>query len=156
MNIESLSRLIESVNVTDLRTLCADFLPQIGLTSAVFSDGPYDGGKDYAIYDDSIRGVKIGIQLSVEAKWKKKIHSDAIKTKNSFNTNLMYFISSRRIPDGSFEDERATILADHGVTVIKYDSQAIATKFIQNNKVANLLTVLGIAPPAPSDTVKSI
>ncbi|WP_434572395.1 hypothetical protein J3P88_25725 [Pseudomonas sp. Z3-6] len=154
MNIESLSRLIESVNVTDLRTLCADFLPEIGLTAAVFSDGPYDGGKDYAIHDDPIKGVKIGIQLSVEAKWKKKIQTDAAKTKKNFDTNLMYFISSRRIPDGSFEKERASILATLGVSVIKYDCQAIATKFIQSNKVSNLLKALNIEIPAPSDTVK--
>lgn len=154
MNIESLSRLIESVNVTDLRTLCADFLPQVGLGSAVFSDGPYDGGKDYAIYDDAIGGVKIGIQLSVEANWRRKIRSDAVKTKTNFKTNLMYFISSRRIPDGSFEEERATILTEHGVTVIKYDSQAIATKFIQSNKVSKLLAVLGIETSVPSDNVK--
>ncbi|KAA8698229.1 hypothetical protein [Pseudomonas proteolytica] len=154
MNIESLTRLIESVNVTDLRTLCAHFLPEIGLPSAVFSDGPYDGGKDYAIYDDPIKGVKIGIQLSVETKWKKKVHADASKTKNNYNTNLMYFFSSRRIPDGSFEKERTNILSKLGVTVIKYDCQAIATKFIQANKVSILLKALNIEIPAPTDTIK--
>ncbi|QOE08740.1 hypothetical protein IE322_01335 [Pseudomonas asiatica] len=150
MNIESLSRLIEGANVTDLRTLSADFLPLIGLPSAVFSDGPYDGGKDYAIHDDAIKGVKIGIQLSVEAKWEKKIKSDAAKTNKNFQTNIMYFVSSRRIPDGSFEEVRKEILTDHGVTVLKYDSQAIATKFIQNNKVNRLLEILGIQLTQPS------
>ncbi|PBP85415.1 hypothetical protein [Pseudomonas syringae] len=144
MNIESLSRLIESVNVTDLRTLCAEFLPLIGLPGAVFSDGPYDGGKDYAIYEDTLKGIKIGVQLSVESKWKKKVHTDAAKTKNKYNTNLMYFISSRRIPDGNFEDERSKILSTLGVTVLKFDSQAIATKFIQNNKINSLLDTLNI------------
>lgn len=144
MNIESLSRLIESVNVTDLRTLSAELLPLIGLPTAVFSDGPYDGGKDYAVHDDAIKGVKIGIQLSVEAKWERKIRSDAAKTNKNFKTNLMYFISSRRIPDGSFEDVRTSILSEIGVTVLKYDSQAIATKFIQHNKVNKLLDILGI------------
>ncbi|MBK3452343.1 hypothetical protein [Pseudomonas sp. MF6754] len=154
MNIESLSRLVESVNVTDLRTLCAEFLPLLGLPSAVFSDGPYDGGKDYAIYDDAIRGVKIGIQLSVESKWKKKVQSDALKTKKKYQTNLMYFISSRRIPDGSFEEERNEIFSQHGVTVLKFDSQAIATKFIQSNKVGKLLEILGIKVDSPPEVVR--
>ncbi|MDM7132756.1 hypothetical protein, partial [Klebsiella pneumoniae] len=102
------------------------------------------GGKDFNLAVIPISGVKVGIQISVEKKWESKIRNDAIKLKNNYGTNITYFISSRRIPEGSYEKVKEDLLLKHGITVIKYDNQAIATRFINNNKVNDALKLMGI------------
>ncbi|EMY8087126.1 TPA: hypothetical protein SMR11_006010 [Pseudomonas aeruginosa] len=144
MNLDSLVRVVQAASISDLRSLVVDFLPLVGINKAFFCDGPYDGGKDFAIYGDQAKGVEIGIQLSVESNWQGKVLTDARKCKAKFNVNLMYFVSSRRIPEGSFESTRKEIFKETGVTVLKYDSQAIATAFTQHNEVNTLLKHLGI------------
>jgi hypothetical protein len=91
MNIDSITRLIEASDVADFRTLSAQFLPMIGLEKADFCDGSYDGGKDFTIIE-TVKGIKIGIQLSVEKNWRKKIKSDAIKTKKT-SIQIYYILS---------------------------------------------------------------
>jgi len=152
MNIDSITRLIESSDVAVFRTLAAQFMPMIGLNTADFCDGSYDGGKDFTIIKN-LSGIEIGIQLSVEKDWKKKIKSDAIKTKNNYQTNLLYFLSSRRIPEASFRDFSNEILQTTGVAVTKYDNQAIASNYIKTNKVNDLLKIYGIEAKAVPERI---
>ncbi|WP_345987296.1 hypothetical protein WCX18_09170 [Sulfurimonas sp. HSL1-2] len=144
MNIESLSRLIEASDVSTFRSLVAMVLPLIGLKDINYCDGPYDGGKDFHLVTMPATGVRIGIQISVEKKWKDKIEKDARKLKNNYETNLMYFLSSRRIPEGSFSTVKEEIFLEHGITVNKYDNQAIATRLINQNQVIEALSLMGI------------
>lgn len=146
MNVDSIARLIESADVSAFRTLMVDFLPLVGLGDSVFSDGPYDGGADFVLKEQRVTGVKIGIQISVEKDWQSKVASDAAKTRARHGTNALYFLSSRRIPEGSWAKARAEILESTGVVVTKLDSQAIATEFIRAGKVEALLGQFGILP----------
>ena len=144
MNIEVLSRLIEAADVSVFRSLTVILMPLIGLGDADYCDGPYDGGKDFTLAKMSATGIKIGIQVSIEKKWENKIKSDAIKLQNKYNVNYMYFLSSRRIPEGTYEGIKNEIFSNYGITVIKYDCQAIATKLINGNKVSNALALMGM------------
>lgn len=143
MNIESLARLIESADPSVFRTIANTFLSFIGLVSADYCDGPYDGGKDFAVIDNKVQNLKVAVQISVEKDWQKKIIGDSKKVAGNFGTNIMYFISSRRIPEASFQDIKEEILQDYGLSVTRYDNQAIASRFIKKGKVRELFTILG-------------
>lgn len=144
MNIETFARLIEAADVSVFRSLAAMVIPLIGLGDADYCDGPYDGGKDFNLAVMPASGVNIGIQISVEKKWESKLKSDAVKLKKNYSTNVMYFLSSRRIPEGSYAPVKEDIFLQHGVTINKYDNQAIATRLINSNKVNDALVLMGI------------
>ncbi|MBU1310177.1 MAG: hypothetical protein KKE30_11680, partial [Gammaproteobacteria bacterium] len=144
MNIETFARLIEAADVSVFRSLAAMVVPLIGLGDADYCDGPYDGGKDFNLAVMPASGVNIGIQISVEKKWESKLKSDAVKLKNNYSANVMYFLSSRRIPEGPYALVKEEIFLQHGITVNKYDNQAIATRLINNNKVNDALVLMGI------------
>ncbi|CAI0721942.1 hypothetical protein [Serratia proteamaculans] len=144
MNIETFARLIEATDVSVFRSIAAIVVPLIGLGDADYCDGPYDGGKDFNLAVMPASGVNIGIQISVEKKWQNKINSDAIKLKKNYDTNIMYFLSSRRIPEGTYATIKEEIFLKHGVTINKYDSQAIATRLINHNKVKDALLLMGV------------
>lgn len=103
MNIESLARLIEAADVSVFRSITAIFVPLIGFDEASYCDGSHDGGKDFSLLKMPGSGIEVGIQISVDKDWRKKIEIDAAKLKKNYSTNLMHFICSRRIPEGSFE-----------------------------------------------------
>jgi hypothetical protein len=145
MNIDTLSRLVESADVSTLRTLSAVLLPLIGLNSLDFCDGPYDGGKDFTVSENIMKSTRIAVQLSIEKDWRKKMKIDVVKAKRRFGINVLYFISSRRIPESSFEEIRDLLLIEEGVSVIKYDCQAIASRFIKSNKVEVILSVFDVS-----------
>lgn len=144
MNIETFSRLIEASDVSVFRSLTTILIPLIGIGGADYCDGPYDGGKDFNLAIIPKSGVKIGIQISVEKKWEAKLRSDALKLQKNYATNVIYFISSRRIPESSYEKIKESLLLGNGITVIKFDNQAIATRFIDNNMVNDALILMGI------------
>ncbi|ARU28483.1 hypothetical protein [Cellvibrio sp. PSBB006] len=144
MNIETLARIIEGADISVFRSIAAILTPLIGLQDVDYCDGPYDGGKDFTLATMPANGVKIGIQISVEKGWQAKLEKDAAKLKSNFDSNVMYFISSRRIPEGSFEKVKESVFSKLGVTVNKYDNQAIATRLINYNKVNEALALMGI------------
>jgi len=76
----------------------------------------------------------------------KKLLQEVIKVKTNYKTNILYFISSRRIPENSFQEVSMNALKQHGVVVNRFDNQAIATEFIKRNKVGDLLSVFGVKP----------
>ena len=87
MNIDSLSKLIESADISSFRTLSLIFLDIIGFSSVHFCDGPYDGGKDFKIYEDKNRNIRIAIQISTEKDWRKKIEQEVTKIQNNYGLN---------------------------------------------------------------------
>ncbi|MCG6659799.1 hypothetical protein HOP52_18795 [Halomonas campisalis] len=153
MNIESLARLIEASDVSVFRSLSAIFVPLIGFNEAGYCDGPHDGGKDFSLLEMPGSGIEVGIQISVDKDWRKKIQADAAKLKSRYGTNLMNFIYSRRIPEGSFEKLKEEILGSHGVVVVKYDSQSIAMRLIDSDKVNEALIAMGIDIHSPTGLV---
>ena len=143
MNVDSVAKLIEGSTVQEFRTLSVLFLDLVGLRSATYSDGPYDGGKDlYLVNNPS--GIDVAIQLSIETKWRAKLEKDVIKAKSNYQSTVMYFLSSRRIPERTFSEVSKSVLANVGVSVFRYDCQAIASEIIKNNKVSELLSIFGI------------
>ncbi|MDN8663727.1 hypothetical protein [Stenotrophomonas indicatrix] len=150
MNIDSLANLIGAADIATLRTVAVKYLPFIGLDSTFFSDGPYDGGLDFAIRTQRVSGQVIGIQLSVEKKkWARKVEADVQKAQKVHQVSTLYFVTSIRIPEASWAGVHAGIVKSTGVNVLKFDGPAIATEFIRNNAVNELLSHFGLASLAP-------
>lgn len=150
MNIDSLATLVGSADIATLRTVAVKYLPFIGLDSSFFSDGPYDGGLDFSIRTQRVSGQVIGIQLSVEKKnWAAKVESDVEKAQRVHKVSTLYFVTSIRIPEASWAGVYADIVKATGVNVLKFDGQAIATEFIRNNAVHELLSLFGVVYPVP-------
>ena len=84
MNIDSLAQLIESSDISSFRTLSLEFLNMIGFSSVHYCDGPYDGGKDFKIYEDKTKQIKLAIQISTEKDWRKKLEQETNKIKNNY------------------------------------------------------------------------
>ncbi len=142
MNLDAVARLIEASSLTEFRNISHEFLQLIGLRSATYCDGPYDGGTDFSL---PAKGeLRPAVQISVEADWRSKLQKDVLKLKKNYNSNLVYFLSSRRIPENSFESIKNQILDRESVTVTRYDNQAIATTFLKECKINKLLNILGI------------
>ncbi len=127
----------------------------VSLGEADFCDGPYDGGVDFVVREQRVGGLKVGIQLSIEKEWRKKIESDAKKAKRNHGVNVLYFVSSRRIPEATWSDVHADISRNHGVAIIKFDNQAIASQFIRRNAVGTLLQIFGVAPKVVGEAVSA-
>jgi hypothetical protein len=144
MNIEVLANLIEATDLSTFRSLVTILIPLIGLKDVDYCDGPYDGGKDFQLAKMPGTGVRIGIQISTEKKWKAKLEKECKKLKSNFDTNVIYFISSRRMPEGSFSTVKEDVFKNMGVVINKYDNQAIATRLIHNNKIDEALSIMGI------------
>ncbi|ALU44570.1 hypothetical protein [Pseudoalteromonas rubra] len=148
MNIESLSRLIEAADVSVFRSIATIIMPLFKLPNADYCDGPYDGGHDFKIVNMP-NGTEVGIQISVEKKWEPKLRSDAKKLKHTSDVDIMYFFSSRRIPEGSYKEVEEDIFTEHAVTVRKYDCQAIASRLVKHDKVSEVLVLFGIKITKP-------
>ena len=160
MNIDYLSNLIESADVSTFRTLASLFLRSIGYPRAFLSDGPYDGAMDFFVHEDASKGTKTAFQLSIERTWQKKLEAEIRKAKaNHPNLTAFVFVSKRRIPHHSITKLNAKFVQSIGIAATHYDNQAIATEFIDKNLVPRLYEALNIrdlpTPPKTLTTPKS-
>lgn len=150
MNIDYLANLIQSSDVSTFRTLATLFLRSVGYQRGFFSDGPYDGGVDFFVHQHKTAGALTAFQFSIESKWRLKLESDLKKAKSNYpEIKAFVFVSSRRIPLHSIRKLNTALVQKHGIAATHYDSQAIATEFIDKNLVGKLYDALGIAPPPP-------
>lgn len=156
MQFEPLCSLIGAATPAQLSALALLVLRELGFTETAITDGPYDGGKDLLLLTLPAAPLPVAVQLSIEVKWRDKLTKEADKVKRKLQLDTMYFISSRRVPQGSFAAVNAELLRA-GIRVTLIDQQAIATMMITHHRLAEALTALGLpelagAPPVePSD-----
>lgn len=158
MNIDFLSNLVESSDVSTFRTVASVFLRSIGYPKAFLSDGPYDGGSDFFVHKNPATGIETAFQLSIEKDWKKKLLQDIKKAKNNYSSITAFvFVTKRRIPLHSIQKVNTTLLQTIGIAATHYDNQAIATEFIDKNLVSKLYELVGIqlSDVAPSKSYAS-
>jgi len=143
MQIDSVSKIINGMTVPEFRTLCVEYLKLLGYSEANLTDGPYDGVKDFKLLYDSNKSISIA--MSTTSKWQKKLIDDIdnMKKKNSDITNV-YYLSSQRMPESTFQTIQQEISLTKKVFVIKYDAQTIASDFVKKNHVGVLLQIAGI------------
>ena len=149
MNIDYLANLIESADVPTFRTLATLFLRSMGYTKGFYSDGPYDGGVDFFVFEESGTGIKTAFQLSIEKGWKRKLEAEVKKAKANYpSITAFIFVSNRRIPLHSIQKLNSSLIQKHGLAATHYDNQAIATEFIHKDLVTKLYETLNIKLPS--------
>jgi hypothetical protein len=145
MNIDFLSNIVESADVSTFRTIASVFLRSVGYPKAFLSDGPYDGGSDFFVHKDPATGIETAFQLSIEKDWKKKLLQDIRKAKANYpSIGAFVFMSKRRIPLHSIQKVNTSLVQSIGLSATHYDNQAIATEFIERNLVPKLYDLVGI------------
>lgn len=150
MNIDYLSNLVNSCDVSTFRTVASTFLRSLGYPGFL-SDGPYDGAADFFVHQDQQTGNRTVFQFSTETKWKDKLQREFDSAKAKYPTmNAFVFVSSRRIPNGSMRKLNVDLIKKHGISATHYDNQAIATEFIDKNLVGKFYQTLNIELPPPT------
>lgn len=156
VQFEPLCNLIEAATPDQLRSLAQLVLRALGFSDAWITDGPYDGGADLRVLSIPAKPLPIAIQTSVETRWEKKLRADASKIVLKLKLDTMYFVSSRRVPQRSFQTVQAELLRS-GISVTLIDQQAIASTVITRHKLPEALAILdlpelgGASPAEPSD-----
>lgn len=157
MRQEQLVRLIEAASSEQLRQIARLALRLSGYAASRITDGPYDGGTDLRVHAADGSLLPLAIAISVEQGWKKKLRDDAAKAKRKLSLSRLLFITSRRIPEGSFRPLQVTIQEELGVHVDRYDQQVIADLVMDGGAIAELLKIFeitiesGSLPIEPSD-----
>lgn len=147
MRPDSLARLIEAAEPDQLRQLARLVLRLTGYADSRITDGPYDGGADLRILALDGSELPEGVAVSVEQKWRPKLRADAAKAKSKLGLTRLRFISSRRIPEGSFRAVQRDIHDTLGVQVDRIDQQGIADIVLDGNALSGVLKIFGIALP---------
>lgn len=155
LQFEALCNLIDAASPSQLRSLAQLILRLQGYAEAWISDGPHDGGADLRVLSIPANPLPIAVQTSVEKKWQQKLRGDADKIKAKLGLDRMYFISSRRIPQGSFHPLHAELM-QNSVAVTLFDQQAISSLVITHHALPEALRILdlpelgGAAPNEPA------
>jgi hypothetical protein len=153
---ETITRHIEATTPEQLRSVARLALRLSGYAATRITDGPYDGGCDIVV-ENAVGGVlPLAMVVSVEKDWQKKLKQDVDKTKRKLGVEHVLFISSRRIPEGTFRPVQ-TQLRESGLHVDRLDQQGIAGLVMDHGVLGELLEALGIrtdavhAPTSPRD-----
>lgn len=151
MKLESLSRLIASADYQAFREIARICLAARGLSPSL-TDGPNDGGGDFALYlsSNAIEPAPIAVQVSVEKDWRSKLRKDAQKIKTKLKVTDLLYISSRRLPDAEFIGISDELRKNHGIRAQKMDSQSIASLTLDRGLIPQVLQAMGISLPPPS------
>jgi hypothetical protein len=154
MRPEHLQRLIEGVTPNQLRQIAKMVLRLSGYASSRITDGPYDGGTDLRVHSADGAVLPQAIALSVEHGWEKKLRDDAAKAKRKLSLSQLLYITSRRIPEGSFRAVQRDVKEKLGVTVDRIDQQGIVDIVLDGQALAELLRIIDIpltTDPQPSE-----
>src|SRR5688572_24110086 len=108
---ETLSRLIEAASPEQMKAIARLALKLSGYVGSRISDGPYDGGTDLVVEGASGNELPLAVAVSVERDWEKKLRKDADTASRKLGIRQLMFISSRRIPEGSFRPVQTELRA---------------------------------------------
>lgn len=142
--LDSLTRLISGTDFVTFREICLKFLSIKGYDETALSDGWNDGGTDVIVGISPDTKSPLAIQITVDAKIKKKLVADAIKSKNKLKLNRMILLYNRRFDEYEFSAIQSEIADKHGVFVTKEDSQGLASFFFKNKRSIDVLEIIGI------------
>lgn len=154
MKRENLTRLIESATPEQLRLIARLVLRLSGYADSRITDGPHDGGADLRVQAADGATLPLAVALSIEHDWQKKLREDVIKARHKLAVPRVLFISSRRIPEGTFRPLQVELHDKFGVHVDRLDQQGIADLVMDNRALPELLRALDIdlsSEPQPTN-----
>jgi len=142
MTVDTLSRLVEGADFATFRDVGLEFLRLKGFRDVSLTDGWSDGGTDIRFCSLPPSAAPIAVQLTVEKRWKPKLLADAAKVHSKLKIASIIFVTSRRIAESEFVVVQQRLLAEKGMTAIKYDNQVIASTFFGEGKSTHLVGLL--------------
>lgn len=157
MKHDTLARLIEGAGPEQLKAIAHLALRLSGHAQSRITDGPYDGGADLVVHSSAGGMLPLAVAVSVERNWQKKIHKDAEKVRRQLGHQQLLFITSRRIPEGSFRPLQTELRDKSGIHVDRLDQQGIADLVMEHGALTELLSALDITidadrlPTRPGD-----
>lgn len=155
MKHENITKLIETASPEQGRAIARLALRLSDYASSHVTDGPYDGGVDFVVKTTTGDVLPFAVVVSTEPGWKKKLRKDAVTVGRKLGIQHLLFISSRRIPEGTFRPLQTELRAS-GVHVDRLDQQGITDLVVGRNALADLLSALDIPidielPTRPAD-----
>lgn len=144
MKHETIARHIEAATSGQLLAIARLALKLSDYAANRITDGPYDGGTDLVILDASGAVLPLAVAISVERDWQKKLRHDVDKACQKLGVQHLLFISSRRVPEGTFRPVQTQLRDASGVHVDRLDQQSIADLVMDHGAVAELLEALDI------------
>jgi Restriction endonuclease len=146
MNLEPLTRLIETAGFLEFRELAMRYLELSGYSEVTLKDGWNDGGSDFAVAVHGGNMVPLAIQITVQrAEWESKVKSDFRRAKNELGLTQGVYITSRRIAQVPFTDVADELWAQDTISVRSVDSQSLASLFFKEAEADFVLDTLGIS-----------
>jgi hypothetical protein len=145
---ETIVRLLDAAGPEQLRAIARLALRLSGYAASRITDGPYDGGTDLVVQNAFGDLLPLAVAVSVEKDWQKKLRKDVEVVGRKLGAQHVLFISSRRIPEGSFRTVQTELRDTSGVHVDRLDQQGIADLVMDHGALAELLGILDI----PIDT----
>lgn len=145
---ETLTRLIEAATPDQLRAIARLALRLFGHAQSRITDGPHDGGADLLVQGASGDALSLAVAVSVERNWHKKLRNDVETVRRKLALPHVLFISSRRIPEGSFRPLQTELRDKLGVHVDRLDQQGIADLVMDHDALPDMLAALDIAADA--------
>jgi hypothetical protein len=147
---ETLARLIEGAGSEQMKGVARLALRLAGHEDSRICDGPHDGGADLVVQSSAGGVLPLAVAVSVERDWKKKLRKDAEVARRGLGHENLLFISSRRIPEGSFRPLQTELRDKSGLHVDRLDQQNIADLVMDHDALADLLAALDIPIEAAS------
>jgi hypothetical protein len=143
--LTQITRLVESADQQMILDISLKILTLQGYKNTRLTDGWNDGGSDFRLLRSSQSDEVVIAQATVVQKnWTSKLLSDAKKAKAKLNATRMYVFHNKRLDEVRWKSIESKSYKDNNVTLIKYDSQAIAAYLIANDKVNELFSILNI------------
>lgn len=161
MQHDAIARHIEAATPEQLKAVARLALKLSGYPASRITDGPYDGGCDIVV-ENALGGVlPLAVAVSVERDWRTKLRKDVETVHRKLGVEHVLFISSRRIPEGSFRPVQ-TQLRDGNMHVDRLDQQGIADLVMDKGALGELLEALDIradalrVPNSPRDRQRDV
>ena len=158
MKHEALVRHIEAAGPEQLRALARLVLELSGYATSRTTDGPYDGGIDVVTGTAAGSPLPMAVAVSIENDWRKKLSKDVAAARQDPRIKKVLYISSRRIPEGSFRTVQKQLEDTSGIHVDRIDQQGIADLVMDHEgALARLLEILDLPtsgirlPTTPED-----
>ncbi len=146
MDLEPLTRLIESSDFLSFRKIALRYLELKGYRGVELKDGWNDGGSDFAVGVLGANKSPLGIQVTVQrADWKAKVKADARRARAELGLDNMIYITSRRLAQVDFTEVADDLWERDGIAARAVDAQGIASFLFAERATGIVLEVLDIA-----------
>ena len=144
MDIDTLSNFISKSGKADFEIACKIVLNEVFQLNAINVDGSYDGGTDYAVFNNEGKRNIAAYQITTQkTDVDKKAYRDAKKSVEKLHAKRFYFLCTYNYSEIECRTLENQIGNELDVTAIVYPPKIIAGLLMNSNKVGVFLDRIG-------------